>query len=135
MNHHVESLCRQHDELRALAGVYEQELGRAAPDFPALARCRWTLTRLVLAHLAYERLYLYGTLSRWGDTTGLKLGEQLNELGDRLDAHVRNWTPKMIENDWLSYVAASRQLIQLLSRQMELEEKTLYPRLLLAKAA
>lgn len=135
MKIHVETLCRQHDELRALAAVYEAELSKPAPDLAALATCRWTLARLVASHLAYERLHLYGALAGRGDDIGMKLGERLDALGERLSAHVRDWTPAMIADDWRSYAAASRALIQILRGHMEQEEKALYPRLLLAKAA
>jgi hypothetical protein len=135
MKVHVETLCRQHDELRRLADVYEQELKRPAPDLQALSKCRWTLARLVSGHLAYEKLHLYGTLADRGDTSGINLGERLNILGDRLSDHVRDWTLEMITSDWSGYVHASLELVAVLRAHMAEEEKELYPRLLAAKAA
>jgi hypothetical protein len=135
MNIYLETLCRQHDELRALADTYENELKKPGPDLPALAKCRWMLARLVSGHLAYERLYLYGTLASRGDTSGLKLGERLDKLGARLSEHVRDWTPQMIADDWTGYGQASVALIKVLRAHMDEEERELYPRLLAAKAA
>lgn len=135
MKHCLETLCRQHDELRTLAATYQRELAKAAPDLQALSKCRWTLARLVSGHLAYERLHLYGALANRGDTTGLRLGERLNALGAQLSEHVRDWTPGMISDDWLGYARASNDLIDILLEHMEEEERELYPRLLMAKAA
>ena len=135
MKENVETLCRQHDELRALADNYQLELKKPTPDLQALARCRWALARLVSGHLAYARLYLYNILASRGDTAGIKLGERLDDLGTRLSGHVRDWTPEMIVEDWPRYTRTSNALIKVLREHMEVEEQQLYPKLLVAKAA
>jgi hypothetical protein len=135
MKEQVQTLCEQHDELRALADEYEAELAKPAPDLAALSGCRWKLARLVSTHLAYERMYLYGTLHSRGDGSGAQLGAQLTALGDKLSAHVRDWTPAAITTDWRGYGKASKGLMTILRKHMDREESDLYPLLLKAKAA
>lgn len=135
MKERVRTLCEQHDELRALADEYERELDKPEADLAALSGCRWKLARLVSNHLAYERMYLYGALRERGDRAGAKLGDELTGLGDRLSAHVRDWTPEAITSDWAGYGRASKALMKVLRAQMENEEAELYPLLLKAKAA
>lgn len=135
MKEHVESLCRQHEELRALADEYERELGKASADLAALASCRWKLARLVSSHLAYERTYVLGALAGHGGTASQRFADELKKIGDRLSAHVREWTPAAIADDWAGYGRACKALINLLRAQMDSEEVDLYPLLLKAKAA
>jgi hypothetical protein len=135
MKEHVESLCRQHEELRALADEYERELGKANADLAALASCRWKLARLVSSHLAYERTYVLGSLATHGGMASQRFADDLKKVGDRLSGHVREWTPAAIADDWAGYGRACRALINLLRAQMASEEADLYPLLLKAKAA
>lgn len=135
MQQNVETLCRQHDELRALADSYQRELDKPAPDLAALSKCRWMLARLVSGHLAYERVHLYGVLAERGDVSGLALADRLNNLGGCLSDHVRDWTAQMILSDWAGYARSSSALIKVLRTHMDDEEKQLYPKLLVAKAA
>lgn len=135
MKEHVEILCRQHDELRGLADDYERELDKPGADLAALAGCRWKLARLISTHLASERMYLYAALAKRGDQTGEPLGKRLGSLADKLSAHVRNWTPASIADDWAGYGRASRELMKVLREQIAREESELYPLLLVAKTA
>lgn len=135
MKHHVETLCRQHEELRVLSDEYERELRKSEPELPALAKCRWMLARLVSAHLAYKRTYLYGTLVRSGDALAAKLSDDLGSLGNLLAAHVRDWTPSAIIADWTGYGRSSIALMAVLRAHMDREESELYPLLLKARAA
>ena len=107
MDNKVEMMLQHHAELRALARQYEQELAKPAPDVSALAKCRWTLARLISAHLAYEGAYLYPSLeARGGRAADIArtLAAEMTGLGKRLDDHVRKWTSESIVSDW----AASR---------------------------
>jgi len=135
MKEHVETLCRQHEELRALADEYERELGKANADLAALSTCRWKLARLVSTHLAYERTYVLGALATRGMTATQRFSDDLKAVGDRLSGHVREWTPVAIADDWAGYGRACKALIDLLRAQMDSEEVALYPLLLKAKAA
>jgi hypothetical protein len=135
MKEHVETLCRQHEELRALGDEYERELSKAAADLAALSGCRWKLARLVSTHLAYERTYVMGALATRGGAAGQRFSDDLKAVGDLLSAHVREWTPAAIADDWAGYGRAARALIKSLRMQMDNEEAELYPLLLKAKAA
>ena len=138
MKHHVETLCRQHEELRALAEDYEKELSRAQPDTMALSKCRWTLARLSSTHLAYEGAHLYPALARAGGRpmeTGRKMAAEMTELGARLQAHVREWTVGAIADDWPGYCRSAKSLIAVLRARMDAEEAELYPLAMVANAA
>ena len=138
MKEHVESLCRQHDELRALASAYERELDKAQPDTTALSKCRWTLARLISSHLAYENAHLYPALARSGGQameTGRRMADEMSQLGGRLQAHVREWTVGAIADDWAGYCRSSKALIAVLRARMEAEEAELFPLSVVAKAA
>lgn len=138
MKEHLDALCRQHDELRALATQYERELDKAQPDTTALSKCRWTLARLISTHLAYEGAHLYPALSRSGGPameTGRKMAAEMTELGGRLQNHVREWTVGAIADDWARYRRSSKDLIAVLRARMDIEEAELYPLASVAKAA
>ncbi|GAO39970.1 hypothetical protein SCH01S_42_00130 [Sphingomonas changbaiensis NBRC 104936] len=138
MKEHVETLCRQHDELRALATQYERELDKAQPDTTALSKCRWTLARLISTHLAYEGAHLYPALARSGGQateTGRKMASEMTELGAKLQSHVREWTVNAIADDWAGYRRSSKALIALLRARMESEEANLFPLAEMGRAA
>jgi hypothetical protein len=138
MKHHIETLCRQHAELRALAIQYELELAKPAPDLPALAKCRWTLARLISAHLAYEDAYLYPTLERFGGRAselGRSISREMGDLGTQLGDHVRKWTSDMILSDWTAFTRSSKALMAMLKARMDREENEAYPLIMAAKAA
>ena len=138
MKEQLETMRRQHDELRALGTKYEQELDRPSPDLSALSKCRWTLARLVSGHLAYEGAHLYPALaSRAGPAgeIGRKMAAEIAELGGRLQNHVREWTPGAIADDWAGYRRSSKELISILRTRMDAEESELYPLAAIAKAA
>jgi hypothetical protein len=138
MNRIVETMCRQHDELRALASEYFRQLDRAAPDLQALSKCRWTLARLLSGHLAYEGAHLYPALSAQGGRSqhvGAAMGAEAAKLASTLQNHVREWTASAILNDWDAYRTTSRSLIEILVARLDAEEAELYPLALLAKAA
>ena len=138
MNNHVETLCQQHAELRALASQYERELAKAAPDLPALAKCRWTLARLISAHLAYEGLHLYPALAAGGGHAaemGRVFAAEMAGLGAQLDDHVRKWTSDAILSDWVGFARSSKALMAALKARMDREEREAYPLARIAKAA
>jgi hypothetical protein len=135
MKEHIDSLGRQHEELRALADEYEHELAKANPELAALAGCRWKLARLISNHMAYERTYVFGALAARTEAVAQRFPDDLKALGDRLSGHVREWTPSAIADDWISYGRASKALMKLLRAQMDSEERDLYPLLLKGKAA
>jgi hypothetical protein len=138
MKEQLETMRRQHDELRGLAITYEQELDRPSPDLSALSKCRWTLARLVSGHLAYEGAHLYPALASRDGTMveiGRKMATEIAELGMRLQNHVREWTPGAIADDWAGYRRSSKELIAVLRARMDAEESELYPLLTVAKAA
>jgi hypothetical protein len=134
----VETMCRQHEELRALASEYYRQLDQATPDLQALSRCRWTLARLLSGHLAFEGAHLYPALSARGGRSqqvGAAMSAEAATLASTLQDHVRNWTASAILNDWDAYRAASRSLVEILVARLDAEEAELYPLALLAKAA
>ena len=138
MKEHIEALCRQHEELRALATQYERELDKAEPDTTALSKCRWTLARLISSHLAYEGAHLYPALARCGGRameTGRKMAEEMSGLGARLQTHVREWTVGAIADDWAGYRRSSKELIAVLRARMDVEEAEVYPLATVARAA
>ena len=138
MQNHVETMLSQHAELRTLGIEYERELGKAAPDLAALAKCRWMLARLVSAHLAYEGAHLYPALERAGGRAaelGRAMSTEMAELGAQLGDHVRKWTSDGITNDWEHFALTSKAMIDTLKARMEREERELYPLLQIAKAA
>src|SRR5690348_14969385 len=122
MKEKLETMRRQHEELRALAVTYEQELDRPEPDLSALSKCRWTLARLVTGHLAYENAHLYPALAGCGGAVSEaaeRMSAEIVELGGRLHNHVREWTPGAIADDWAGYRRSSKDLISLLRLRME----------------
>ena len=138
MKEHIETLCRQHDELRALATQYELELDKNEPDTTALSKCRWTLARLISTHLAYEGAHLYPALTRSGGRAmeaSRKMTAEMTELGGRLQNHVREWTVNAIADDWAGYRRSSKELIAVLRARMDAEEAELYPLATIANAA
>jgi hypothetical protein len=138
MNNHLDTMLAQHRELRTLAADYRRELDRAIPDLAALGKCRWTLARLISAHLAYETTHLYPAVQRIGPqpaALGDRMASEIGQLTAALGEHVRSWTVASIETDWARYRRASRQLIDTLCARMDREEAELYPLLGKAKAA
>jgi hypothetical protein len=138
MNNHLETLIAQHRELRELAATYRTELDRPQPDLAALGKCRWTLARLISAHLAQEASHLYPALRRAGPAAtaaGERYASEIGQLTDALGAHVRDWTVAMIESQWPAYRRSSAALITQLCARMDREEAELYPLLREAKAA
>lgn len=133
----VETLCRQHDALRGVVADYATQLARDEPDLAALSACRWTLTRLVTMHLAYEDRHLYSALPACGEHAAA-LGERMNAEHGTLSrdymAHVREWTASAIMDDWAGFRRDASGLLSVLSKRMDREEKELYP-LLLVKSA
>lgn len=125
MKHQLQEMLRQHAELRALARDYERELARPTPDLPALAKCRWTLARLVSAHLAYERLHLYPALAGQGGRAadiGRAFAGEMVDLGAQLGEHVRKWTSDLIVSDWAGFSRSSTALMMDLKTRMDREE-------------
>lgn len=137
MKEQVETMRRQHDELRALSARYEHELDQPVPDLPALAKCRWTLARLVSMHLAHEAVLSSALAAQGGRQAdlGRKMAAEISELGSRLQYHVREWTPGTIAEDWAGYRRSSKTLIAELRDRMKSEERDLYPAALIAKTA
>lgn len=138
MKHQLQEMLRQHAELRALAKDYERELARPAPDLQALAKCRWTLARLVSAHLAYEGLHLYPVLASQGNQAaniGRAFAGEIADLGAQLSEHVRKWTSDLIVSDWAGFSRSSTALMMDLKTRMDREEAEVYPLMQAAKAA
>lgn len=138
MNNHLDTMLAQHRELRALASDYRDEVAKTVPDLAALGKCRWTLARLISAHLAYEATHLYPALAKCGEkatATRDRMASEIGQLTAALGEHVRSWTVASIETEWASYRRSSRQLIDRLVARMDREEAELYPLLLTAKAA
>lgn len=138
MNNHLETLCEQHAELRALAVRYEDELAMATPDPTALAKCRWTLARLISTHTAYERMHLYPVLEAVGGNAaelGRVYAAEMVDLGTQLENHVRKWTLDAILSDWVNYSQSTRALMATLKARMDREESEAYPLMIMAKAA
>jgi len=138
MKEHLDTLCRQHEELRALADQYERELDKAQPDTMALSKCRWTLARLISTHLAYEGAHLYPALARCSGPameTGRRMAAEMTDLGAGLQAHVREWTVSAIADDWPGYCRSSKAMIAILRARMDAEEAELFPLAAVAKAA
>lgn len=138
MKEHIETLRRQHDELRALADTYERELDKAQPDTTALSKCRWTLARLISTHLAYEGAHLYPALARCSGhamETSRRMAAEMTEIGGRLQNHVREWTVGAIADDWAGYRRSTKDLIAVLRARIDAEETELYPLAAVAKAA
>lgn len=138
MSIHLETMLRQHDELRALADEYDRQLARPEPDLAALANCRWTLARLLSSHLAYEGAHLFPTLNSGSESArqvARRMSAAVVGLGEHLQNHVREWTPAAIADDWAGYCRTSSKMLGLLRDHMAAEEVDLYPLLLIAKAA
>lgn len=138
MNNHLETMLAQHRELRGLAENYVRELGKSEPDLAQLGKCRWTLARLVSAHIAFESSHLYPALKRLGPTAaanGEKSASEIGQLMEALGAHVRDWTISAIEADWAGYGKTSRALVSRLCTRMDEEETQLYPLIAEAKTA
>lgn len=138
MKQQVTELLRQHAELRVLGAEYERELAKAVPDLTALAKCRWTLARLVSAHLAYESVHLYPALAKSGPQTaslGRSFSSEMAALGGQLGEHVRKWTSDLIVSDWAGFSRSSTDLVRALTARMDREEAELYPAIDAAKAA
>lgn len=138
MQNHVEIMRRQHEELLALGTQYERELAKDAPDLAALAKCRWTLARLVSAHLAYEAAHLYPSLERAGGRSsevGRAMSAEMAEIGAQLGDHVRKWTSDAIVRDWATFASTSKALMAALRARIEREDRDLYPLAEMAKAA
>jgi hypothetical protein len=134
----VKLMCAQHDELRALAADYAEQLARPAPDLVALAGCRWKLIRLVTVHLAYEDKHLYAILAGTDAPAVAIVDRMATELGHlyaSFQNHVREWTSAAIAIDWHGYRRETEALLDALCSRMDREEKDLYPLIAIAKAA
>jgi hypothetical protein len=134
MREQVETLVKQHDELRTVADGYERELANAEPNLTALAKYRWTLARLVSTHLAMERL-LFGRLAVQPETSAGRVMDEQLALATQLNDHVRNWTVEAIAGDWPAYGRTCRAMMSVMRAHLDKEERELYPLLLQAKAA
>ena len=138
MNNPIDAMLAQHRELRELADTYLTELNKAQPDLAQLGKCRWTLARLISAHLAFEASHLYPALQRLGTEAAAvseRAASETGQLIDALGAHVRDWTIGAIQADWGGYAKASKGIVAKLCARMDQEEATLYPLLRKAKSA
>lgn len=136
MHGHLETMLTQHRELRALADMYHGELDRPVPDLAALGKCRWTLARLLSAHLAFEATHLYPALQRIGaGATGQRFASETGHMADALGQHVRDWTVASIETDWNGYRRATKKVVNRMCARMDVEERELHVLLRGARAA
>ncbi|BBE32555.1 hemerythrin domain-containing protein [Sphingosinicella microcystinivorans] len=123
------TLRKQHDEI----GETSETLINAviARDRLEVARCRWRLARVLIAHLAIEDKWLYPALIRDGAAQVSALAQtfqrDMGGLAAAFNAYMLEWTEDRITNEWEAFQTATWALIEALDLRIRRENEELYP--------
>ncbi|KQM98247.1 hemerythrin domain-containing protein [Sphingomonas sp. Leaf25] len=124
---------RLSEEHRAIEAVAAGLLGLCATrplDPGAVARARWQLSRLLLAHLATEDQLLYPLLERDPSPEVANLSRrmqaQMGGLADAFKAYMRDWDGTALAADPDGFVHATRAVLAALGQRIRQEESQLY---------
>ena len=122
-----------HDRLRTIMREYAAVLAARPDDIrAALLGRRVDFSQIFSGHIAAERAAARIVLSL--DAVRAAEHEMLALFRD-YSAHIRAWTPALIEAEWPTYVAAVLALQVRLRRRFDWAERELFPRLRHAPAA
>ena len=107
------------------------EVNRDDAPGDTIAKSRWTLTRVLLAHLAKEDKLLYPGLRKAGDQrlVGLatRLSDEMGGLAAAYSRYVSEWTVDKIHKDWTGFQAETRLVLTALRARIARENRDLYP--------
>ncbi len=125
-----ETLVEEHAGLIAIIGDLLRHAGHRPPPVAEIARLRWRLSRLLLAHLAKEDRMLHPMLQRGNDPAAAALSrrfeEEMGGLSDAFKAYMQDWDTARIEEDPGAFETASKALAAALADRIRREETQLY---------
>ena len=125
----TQTLRKQHDEI----GEMSEALINAviARDRLEVAKCRWRLARVLIAHLAVEDKWLYPALVRDGSprvsTLALNFQREMGGLAAAFNAYMLEWSEDRITSEWEAFQTATWALIEALDLRIRRENIELYP--------
>lgn len=125
----TQTLRKQHDEI----GETSEALINAiiTRDRLEVAKSRWRLARVLIAHLAIEDKWLYPALIRDGSprasTMALNFQREMGGLAAAFNAYMLEWSEDRITNEWEAFQTATWALIEALDLRIRRENDELYP--------
>ncbi len=125
-----ERLSDEHTAIEEIAAELLDQCRARPLDPVGIARTRWQLSRLLLAHLAAEDRLLYPLLEREGSAEVADLSRrmqaQMGGLADAFKAYMRDWDGGRLAADPDGFVAATRGVLSALAQRIRHEETQLY---------
>lgn len=124
----TQTLRKQHEEI----GETSEALINAviARDRLEVAKCRWRLARVLIAHLAIEDKWLYPALIRDGSTRAstmaLNFQREMGGLIAAFNAYMLDWNEDRITNEWEAFQTATWKLVEALDLRTRRENAQLY---------
>lgn len=132
----TQTLRKQHDEI----GEMSEALINAviARDRLEVAKCRWRLARVLIAHLAVEDKWLYPALVRDSSprvsALALNFQREMGGLASDFNTYMLEWSEDRITSEWEAFQTATWALIEALDLRIRRENIELYPLREAAKA-
>ncbi|MBB4632416.1 hemerythrin domain-containing protein [Sphingosinicella soli] len=125
----IQTLRKQHDEIGKVSeGLINAVIAR---DRLEVAKCRWWLARVLIAHLAVEDKWLYPALIRDGSartsTMAADFQREMGGLAAAFNAYMLDWTEDRITNEWEAFQTATWALVEALDLRVRRENIELYP--------
>ncbi len=122
-------LAEEHEELCAIAKQILAEIEADGPS-DALSGLRWRLNRVLTKHLAMEDRLLYPMLLANRKTAPLAepLLVDVAAMAEAFASYHAAWPIERIQNEWVAFRTATREILQALRRRILREEHDLFPR-------
>ncbi len=126
----AEDLIREHLQLASVAADLLRHAEARPIDPASIATTRWSLSRLLFAHLATEDRVLYPMLRRSADRKTAELADrfatELGGLADTFKGYMLDWTAERIQRDPDGFERDTRMLYARLGERIRREEAELY---------
>lgn len=127
----IERLLSEHRTIGTQAAAFETLLGRTTPDHKAIADVRWTMTKAMMQHTAFEERCLCLPLERdpRPAVAALAAGfkQDRNVIQDEFEAHMARWPSGAASANWDAYRHAALGRMHRLTDRMRREEIELFP--------
>ncbi len=125
----TQTLRKQHDEIGETSeGLINAVIAR---DRLEVAKCRWRLARVLIAHLAIEDKWLYPMLIRSGSPRASAMAasfqHEMGGLAAAFHAYMQNWSEDRITGEWEGFQTATWALVEALDLRVRRENTELYP--------
>jgi hypothetical protein len=128
----IDKLRADHQKIRGIVARFCELLFTTEPcDGACLAAIRWELGSAVMQNLAFEERHIYSKLAAAGTEQSRALMADPNyDLGAIFalyTRHVELWPPARAQAEWLAYRSSAENLLEVLLKRMEWEERQIFP--------